>query len=295
MTARVTSVAGLYDPSMNTTRSLAQESRLWFSTLMCASFIFWQLPVEPTHPTLFLALVFWLAVGVAIDLWARSRAVVQPFERLERASRRTWYILALAAVAVAVAFAVFRPNDPTGSWIASVDSALDGIAVLLPGLELPRAALRAAHRPDIAAYFGAYAVFVSVLWIAGLVALGNLVGSFPTGELRRRGMIEVVARCYPPKVSFGSYVWRVVYFCQRWLLIAIAVMAPWAFWYQSVTGAGLKTRTFENAIDGPAAFAPGALIALILVPLVTYSALSIGTTLRLRRRELRATSPDRKR
>jgi hypothetical protein len=54
--------------------------------------------------------------------------------------------------------------------------------------------LRAAGRPDVAAYFGAYLVCASALWLVGLALLGRLLGIIAASDLGWRGqMPEIVA------------------------------------------------------------------------------------------------------
>jgi hypothetical protein len=200
--------------------------------------------------------------------------------------------MTVALGVVVVTWTVFRPSATiisTGPWISVIDAILDRVEAVLPGLKHSRSALRAAGRPDVAAYFGAYLVCASALWLVGLALLGRLLGIVAASDLGRRGqMPEIVANAYPAKSTVRAYVWRFVYACQCWVLLLLALIAPLVVWHQSVTGTrdGM-TRVWENVVTGMGAYVPGAVLFLVGAPMLAYFALWVRTALRVQRRENR--------
>jgi hypothetical protein len=194
------------------------------------------------------------------------------------------------AGALIVAWTVFQPGaamPADGAWIRMVDQILDRIEFILPGLQYSRSALRAAGRPDVAAYFGTYLVCVAIAWVVGVAMLGRWLSAMPVNALGRGGMAAVLANAYPASLTMRTHIWRFAYACTYWFLLIAACGAPWAIWRQDVTGAGHTRQLWHDAITGIGGFALALVIVLIAVPLAAYMGLVWRTALRTQRSRVR--------
>lgn len=266
-------------------KSAAQASGLWFCTIMSGGFVLTQADSLFGTPIL-PALLFWVPIGVLLDIWARRQKAIEPYTVARSYMRRVQWWLLLVLVVVIALWTAFRPGAQavsTGPWITTVDSFLDRIQVVLPGLSDSRSTLRAAGRPDLAAYFGAYLVCGAGLWIIGMATLARFMGITPAKDLAQE-MTETLPNAYPAKPTIGTYVWRFVYACHYWLVFSVVVLLPVAVWHQEVIGTDRVTsRVSHNVVSGFASFAPGAAVFLIGTPLGAWVALRVRTALRVLR------------
>jgi hypothetical protein len=167
----------------------------------------------------------------------------------------------------------------TGHWIGIVDSLLDWIEVILPGLAHARSELRSVGRPDVAAYFGAYQACAAVLFIVSLVVWSRLVAVSSVEVVRTKAMRKIVAKAYAAEGTDQPYGRRFFYTCVYWAAFLSTILGLSSLWHLHVTGID---RSWDDAVSGIGAFFPHILV-VVAAPTGLYGALAWRTALRIQR------------
>ena len=268
--------ATMYDLRMNAASppSIIRASGIWYATFLSALFALAQADGFHFDRPFVVGLVFWLGVGLALDLWAR-RQVVRPQASLRELNRPVLWVLALILGFITVG-TVFRPPAnaaASGGWIVISNTIVDLAQLVLPGLRHARTALTAAGRPDIAAYFGLFQTAESVGWLAMLVFWTRRFSTFPASASRNPAMLEAT-RTVGSRFFIGGIVW--FSFLMAFLMLS-------TFWHQEVTGSWAGTpRFWHNAIEGGGAFVPGPVV-IFGVPLLIFAGMAWRVALRQQR------------
>lgn len=267
--------------------SMSRQSGFWPCTALSIIFVLTQNTGWTFDRSILPSLFFWFFVGLALDLWSRRLPANGLPDIRRKKNKNALTTLLIAGLLLGGLWTAFRPSRTTisaGDWIMIVDQLLDNAELILPGLHNARAALIAAGRPDVAAYFGAYQLSAIVLWVVTLTVLARLLGVSPAAAVRTKAMVAIMERVYPPDSTEPNHGGRAICVCASWVALAIIAAGLFAFWHQEVANSDRAiSRFWHNAISGLGAFFPGILVTAGLAPIAAYAAVGWRAALRLQK------------
>lgn len=162
--------------------------RLWYATPTFMLFIALQAPHWRFTGRVYVALLVWSLLGMAIDAWMtkyqhrpRATSQSQDIRRLLNGGAIFGFILAICALA-------FRPALDSVGHVASaapLNAVLERSGILLPALDIFHHELVEKGRSDYAAYLGGFFVLVVVTWLVGFFLFYRAMAGLPPAEFAK--------------------------------------------------------------------------------------------------------------
>jgi hypothetical protein len=159
--------------------------RLWYATPTFVLFIALQAPHWRFTGRVYIALLIWTLMGVAIDSGMNSYRW-QPGPTFRRKDI-SWLMNGGAAFGIILGFCglVFRPPPDSVGHLSSapvLNEALEQLGIFLPALDIFHRELLESGQLDYAAYLGSFFVLVVVTWLAGFFLLYRAFACLPQTE-----------------------------------------------------------------------------------------------------------------